>query len=337
MQWEAWESDLPSLPLFRNGIGDDVRDAESVKRVLVIGSGLMGSSIAQVFATAGIGVRLVDVEEKALARATGLIEAGLHSLAEAGMLDEASIPSIISRVIPSTDLSRSAEGVDFVVEVVPEIPELKKKIFSQLSDLLPKETVIASNTSALDIFSIADLQAPERLVITHFFAPAYIVPLVEIVPGPKTSQETVSFAAALMSKVGKSPVVMKRFGPGFIVNRLQKAIGEAALEMIEEGLADPEEIDRAVKYSLGVRLPVVGVVQTFDFQGLDMLLLTMKNYGKVIAFVEDKVNRGYLGAKTSRGIYDYQGRSEIEILRKRDALYLKMLKHLKAIGAFEPV
>jgi 3-hydroxybutyryl-CoA dehydrogenase len=314
-----------------------MKNAESVKRILVVGSGLMGSSIAQVFATAGLEVRLVDVEEKALARAMGLIEAGLCTLAESDMLAEANIPDIVSRVTTSTDLSRSVEGVDFVVEATPEIPELKEGIFSQLGGLLPRETVIASNTSALDIFRLADIGAPERLVIAHFFAPAYIVPLVEIVPGPKTSQETVSLAVGLMTRVGKSPVTMKRFGPGFIVNRLQKAIGEAALEMIEEGLAEPEEIDRAVKYSLGVRLPVVGVVQTFDFQGLDMLLLTMRNYGNVIAFVEDKVSKGDLGVKTSRGIYDYQGRSEIEILRKRDALYLKMLKHLKAIGAFEPV
>jgi 3-hydroxybutyryl-CoA dehydrogenase len=314
-----------------------MRDAESVKKVLVVGSGLMGSSIAQVFAIAGIDVCLVDIEEKALTRALGLIEAGLQSLAEEGFLVQADIPSIISRVMLSTNLSQSAEDVDFVIEVVPEIPELKKKIFSQLSDLLPKQTIIASNTSALDIYSLSDLQAPERLVITHFFAPAYIIPLVEIVPGPKTSKETISFAAALMTRVGKSPVIMKRFGPGFIVNRLQKAIGEAALEMIEEGLAEPAEIDRAVKYSLGVRLPIVGVVQTFDFQGLDMLLMTMKNYGRVISFVEDKVNQGYLGAKTSKGIYDYQGRNEIEILKKRDVLYLKMLKHLQAIDAFKPV
>jgi 3-hydroxybutyryl-CoA dehydrogenase len=314
-----------------------MRGVDSVKKVLIVGSGVMGSSIAQVFAAADIEVALIDVDEKALARAMGLIEAGLQTLADAGVVAGASIPSIVSRVAPSTDLRGSARDVDFIIEAIPEIPELKKKVFSQLGDFCGKEAVIASNTSALDVFSLAEIQAPERLVIAHFFAPAYIIPLVEIVPGPKTSPETVSFASALMSRVGKSPVVMKRFGPGFIVNRLQKAIGEAALAMIEEGLAEPEEIDRAVKYSLGIRLPVVGVVQTFDFQGLDMLLDTMKNYGKVYAFVEDKVAKRHLGAKTAIGIYDYQGRSEIEILKKRDLLYLKMLDHLEKIDAFEPV
>ena len=297
----------------------------------------MGTAIAQVFATAGLEVRLVDVEEKALRRAVGLLEAGLETLVQAGVVSRGNIQDILSRVVPSTSLGESARDADFVFEAVPESPDLKKKIFSQLADLCGPETVIASNTSALDVFSLSDIEAPERLVIAHFFMPAYIIPLVEIVPGPKTSLETIALARGLVERVGKSPVVMKRFGPGFIVNRLQKAIGEAALTMIEEGLAGPEEIDNAVKLSLGIRLPIVGVVQTFDFQGLDMLLQTMKNYGKVSAFIEEKVNQGYLGAKTSRGIYDYHGRTEIEILKKRDELYLKMFGYLQAIGAFQAV
>jgi 3-hydroxybutyryl-CoA dehydrogenase len=158
----------------------------------------------------------------------------------------------------------------------------------------------------LDIFSLVDVKRPERLVITHFFAPAHIIPLVEIVQGPTTSSETISFTATLMEKVGKNPIVMKKFGPGFIVNRIQKAIGEACFEMIEQGLAGPEEIDRAVKLSLGIRLPIVGVVQSMDFNGLDMLLNTMRNDGKIYSFVEERVKKGHLGVKTSKGIYDYR-------------------------------
>jgi 3-hydroxybutyryl-CoA dehydrogenase len=140
-----------------------------------------------------------------------------------------------------------------------------------------------------------------------------------------------------MERLGKRPVVMKKFSPGFIVNRIQKAIGETALQMIEEGVATPDEIDRAMKLTLGIRLPIVGVAQTFDFQGLDMLLDTMRNYGKVFGFIEEKVKNGHLGVKTSKGIYDYQGRDEIEVLRKRDELYLKVLKHLEEIRAFDQV
>jgi 3-hydroxybutyryl-CoA dehydrogenase len=175
------------------------------------------------------------------------------------------------------------------------------------------------------------------LVIAHFFNPAHIIPLVEIVPGSKTSPETVLFTVTLMERVGKSPIVMKKFGPGFIVNRIQKAIREACLEMIEQGLAGPEEIDRAIKLSLGIRLPIVGVVQSMDFNGLDLHLDNMRNYGKTYSFVEERVKKGHLGVKTSKGIYDYQGRSETEILEKRDDLYLKMLEYLQKIHAFDPV
>jgi 3-hydroxyacyl-CoA dehydrogenase len=308
-----------------------------VKSVLVVSSGVMGSSIAQVFATGEWDVTLMDVDRNALTRAMGVIESGLRTLADFGRISETKISSILSRIKPRTDLTEKTGNVDFAIEVVPEVPAIKKKVLAELGDLCAPETVIASNTSALDIFSIAEVKRPERLIISHFFAPAHIIPLVEIVPGARTSPETVSFTAALMERLGKRPVVMKKYWPGFIGNRIQKAIGETVLQMIEEGVATPDEIDRAVKLTLGIRLPIVGVIQTFDFQGLDMLLDTMRNYGKVFGFVEEKVKKGHFGVKTPRGIYDYQGRSEVEILRKRDELYLKMLRHLEEIHAFDPV
>jgi 3-hydroxybutyryl-CoA dehydrogenase len=197
--------------------------------------------------------------------------------------------------------------------------------------------VIASNTSGLDIFSIADVKRPERLIITHFFVPPHIIPLVEIVPGSKTSPEVVSFTRQLMEKIGKSPIVLNEFVPSFIVNRIQNAMGTAVLEMLEKGWASPEDIDRAVKYSLGVRLPVIGVVQTIDFNGLDLIGDILKSIGRESPFIRKRVEQGHLGVKTSKGIYDYGDRSEAEILRKRDGLFLKMLDHLKKIDAFEPV
>jgi 3-hydroxybutyryl-CoA dehydrogenase len=305
--------------------------------VLVVGSGVMGSSIAQVFATGEVDVTLMDVDRTALTRAMGVIESGLKTLADFGKISKTKIPSILSRINPVTGLTEAASDVDFAIEVVPEVPDIKKRVLSQLGELCAPETVIASNTSALDIFSLAEVKGPERLLISHFFAPAHIIPLVEIVPGARTSSGTVSFTAALMERLGKSPVVMKKYWPGFICNRIQKAIGETVLQMIEEGVAAPDEIDRAMKLTLGIRLPIVGVVQTFDFQGLDMLLDTMRNYGKVFGFIDEKVKKGHLGVKTSGGIYDYQGRNEVEILKKRDELYLKMLTCLEEIHAFDPV
>ncbi|MFC1863395.1 3-hydroxyacyl-CoA dehydrogenase family protein [Thermodesulfobacteriota bacterium] len=310
---------------------------KNTRNVLVVGAGVMGNSIALVFASAGVDVILVDIDQRALTRALQIIESSLNSMADFGKVSKNAIPSILSRIRTSTDLNGTAGDADFVIEVVPEVPDLKKKIFSQLDSLFPDNTIIASNTSALDIFNIVDVKRPERLIITHFFAPAHIIPLVEIVPGTKTSPEIILFTADLLREVGKSPVVMKKYGPGFIVNRIQRAIGEATFDMIEEGLAGPEEIDRAIKLTLGIRLPIIGVVQTFDFQGLDMLLDTMRNYGKVYSFIEEKVKQGRHGVKTLKGIYDYEGRNELDIIKKRDKLFLQMMDYLKEINAFEPV
>ncbi len=251
----------------------------------MVGAGVMGSSIAQLISMAGIDVSLVDIDEKAIDRAMGLIKSGMNTMADFGKISKKQIPAMLSRITPTKDLKRVARDADFIIEAVPEVPGIKKEVFAQLDALCPAETVIASNTSGLDIFSITDVKRPERLIIAHFFAPAHIIPLVEVVPGAKTSPQNISLTVDLMEKLGQSPVVIKKYGPGFIVNRIQKAIGEASFDMIEEGLADPGEIDRAIKLSLGIRLLIIGVVQTFDFQGLDMLLDTMKNYGKVYPFL----------------------------------------------------
>lgn len=312
-------------------------DAEDVKRVVVVGAGTMGHSIAQVFAQAGIEVGLVDVDEKCLEHAMRLVKSNLDTLAEFKRVPKGKIPAILKRIHPSTDLAAAAQDVNFVIEAVSEVADIKKNIFSQLNEICSEDVVLASNTSGLNIFSVVEVKKPERLIISHWFAPPHIIPLVEVVPGPMTSPEVVAFTAKLMERLGKKPVVMKEFVRSFIVNRIQNQISLAVLEMLDKGWATPEEIDLAVKSSLGIRLPIVGVVQTYDFTGLDCVLDIMKSYGRIHPLFEEKVKKGYLGAKTSKGIYDYGGRSEEEILRKRDRLYLKMLDCLESINAFEPV
>jgi 3-hydroxybutyryl-CoA dehydrogenase len=140
-----------------------------------------------------------------------------------------------------------------------------------------------------------------------------------------------------MERIGKVPVVMKRFVPGFIVNQIQNAYATPMFNLLGQDLADPEEIDKAVKYVLGIRLPIVGVVQSMDFNGLDTVNNILKRIKLDVPLIDKKVAEGHLGAKTSKGMFDYQGRREEEILKKRDILYLKMLDHLKNIKAFEPV
>jgi 3-hydroxybutyryl-CoA dehydrogenase len=310
---------------------------EKVKRVAVIGAGTMGHSIAQVFAASGIEVNLADVKPEVLDHAFRLMKGNLKTLAGYGKVKEKDIPSILGRIHATTDIMAAARGTDFVLEAVVEIPEVKKKVFKQLDEACGEQTILASNTSGLEIFKIIEVRNPSRTVVTHWFAPPHIIPLVEVAPGPATSPGVLQFTAKLMERIGKKPVVMRQFVQRFIVNRIQNAIILTALEILENNWATPEEIDLAVKTSLGVRLPIVGVVQSLDFNGLNLVNDVLKSIGKNVPLIEEKVKQGHLGPSASKGLFDYGGRSEEEILRKRDTLYLKLLDFLESQEAFDPV
>jgi 3-hydroxybutyryl-CoA dehydrogenase len=312
-------------------------DPQNVKRVAVIGAGVMGHSIAQVFAQAGILVHLVDLKNDLLAHALKLVKSNLRTLADCGRVSPQTIPAILERIRPTTDLAGAVREVDFVLEAVVEIAEAKKKVFAQLEAACPENAVLASNTSGLEIFKIMEVKDPSRVVVTHWFAPPHIIPLVEVVPGPSTAPRVLQFTAELMERVGKKPLVMKQFVRRFIVNRIQNAIVGTALEMITNGWATPEQIDFAVKTSLGIRLPIVGVVQSLDFTGLNLIHDMTRGSGAENPLIEEKVRQGHLGVSTSQGMYDYGGRKEEEILRKRDLLYLKILGFLEGLEAFKPV
>jgi 3-hydroxybutyryl-CoA dehydrogenase len=307
------------------------------KKVAVFGAGTMGPGLALVFALGGHEVALAERKQEALHKAMAVAKDSLATLVAHGTITLAVADRALALVHPTQSAEEAGREADFVMETIDENKDAKTALYADLDGICPDRTVFASNTSSLNVFDLMPLARRSNIVVAHFFAPAHIIPLVEVVPGPQTSPATLAFAVDLLKGAGKTPVVMQRFGPGFIVNRIQRAIGETCMDMVQEGLIEPEEIDRAIKATLGIRLPIVGVMQTFDFQGLDMLLAYQKNVGKVYSFVEERVERGALGAKTSKGIYDYQGRSEADILKKRDELYLKMIDYLTEIGAFEPV
>jgi 3-hydroxyacyl-CoA dehydrogenase len=308
-----------------------------IKKILVVGAGTMGPSIAQVYATGGFEVNLVDLNKDILDRSINSIKSNLNTLAEFGRVKTNEIPDIINRIHPSTDLKEAAKDIDLAVEAVNEIPDVKNKVFSQLSDFCSEDTILASNTSSLNIFKIVKVNKPERLVIQHWYAPPHIIPLVEIVPGRKTSKEVIDLSVQVIEKIGRKPVVLNKYIDQFIVNKIQNAIGGVCFELLMRKITDPETIDAAIKYSLGIRLPIVGVVQTFDFTGLDLVADILKSRGMEVSLINDKIEQGNLGAKTGKGFYDYGGLSEVEILKKRDRKYLKILELLEEIKAFDPI
>lgn len=311
---------------------------DEIKNVTVVGAGNMGHSIAQVYAQSGFEVDLIDLNENVLNRAMKLIKSNLNVLKEFDRVDINTIPSILKHIHPSTNLQGAAKKADLIVEAVSEIPELKMKIFSVLEENCSESTILASNTSTLDIYKILkEIKNPKRLITHHWFAPPHIIPLVEIAPGRKTSIDVVDLSKEIMEKLGKKPIVMKKFTPNYIVNRIQNAISAAMYELILREIATAEQIDLAIKTSLGIRLPIVGIVQSQDFTGLDLIKDIQKDMGIKVSIIDEKVEKGHLGAKSGKGFYKYYGQSEEEILQKRDRLYLKMLNYLEKINAFEPI
>jgi 3-hydroxybutyryl-CoA dehydrogenase len=310
-----------------------------VKRVAVVGAGTMGSGISLSFAIAGYEVSMMSRTQKTLDHSSHVMKSSLATLVEYGSVKESEIPSILSRVHSTTDLAAAVKDVQFVTEVVAEIPDVKKQIIGQLDEYCAADTIISSSTSGLDVFAIAAdaMKRPERLVMAHWYTPPHIIPLVEVAPGEKTSSDITKLTAAILEKVGKVPIVMKRFLPGFVANKIQHAYASAMFALLSSEVVEIGDIDKAVKYVYGIRLPIVGIVQSMDFNGLDTVNNICKTLKLDVPIIEKNVAAGNLGAVTGKGIYDYQGRSEEEILKKRDTLYLKMYDFLKSINAFEPV
>jgi len=312
-------------------------ELDKIKRILVVGAGTMGHAIAQVYATAGFEVDLVDLNQKVLDNAMNKIKSNLSLLVEYKHVKSGEFSNILNRIHPSTDLKVAAQNCDLVLEAVSEDRNVKRDVFSQLNEFCSEDIILASNTSELNIFNVAKVKNPKRLVIHHWFHPPYIIPLVEIVAGRKTSSEVIDISFKLLEKIGKKPLILKKFTNAFIVNKIQQAINSAVFALLIQGIASPEEIDMAIKNSVGIRLPFAGVAQNLDFVGLDVVYDIIKNMGMDLALLKNKVKNGQLGAKTSKGFYDYQGRTEEEILTKRDKLYLQMLDFLKQMNAFKPI
>jgi 3-hydroxybutyryl-CoA dehydrogenase len=306
---------------------------QDIKNVLIVGAGTMGHSLALLFARGGFEVNLVDKDQAALEKAANLIDSARKTLVKADFISVKEEERIGTLINTTSDMRAAARDSDFAIEAVDEDPTVKRDVFTLLDSYCPKHTILASNTSGLDIFKILSIRRPEKVIITHFFAPPHIIPLVEVVPGQYTEKETVDSVMQLLQSLGKEPLLLKQFITGFIVNRIQRAISREAFSLVDQNYASIEDVDRAIKKSLGVRLPTVGILQTYDFTGLDVYYkicqenpIELTRSSGPPNIVKEKVELGEFGVKTGRGLYDYSGKKREEILQRRDLNYIKILK-----------
>ena len=282
----------------------------TIKNITVLGSGIMGHGIAQVSAMAGYTVVLRDIEQQFLDKAMEKIKWSLDKLVSKQKITEQQGTEIFSRIKPVVDLKEALKDCDLMIEVVPEIMELKKKVYAEVDKVALAKTVFASNTSTLPITEIASTTSrPERFIGIHFFNPPQLMKLVEVIPGQKTSKELVDTTINFVRSVSKEPVLCKKDVPGFIVNRLFiPLVHEAAYAMDRTG-ATKEEIDSAVKFRL--HFPM-GIFELADFTGMDVIhKATIEMYSrdnKVInphPLIEKLFNEKKLGQKSGEGFYKY--------------------------------
>ena len=302
-----------------------------IQKVMVIGAGTMGHALVQTFAQGGFWVYCVDTDETILKKALGLIRAGLATSENQGIIEKGASKAALEKIRTFVGFGQVPRDPDLIVETIYEDEHAKKELFEKIDQLFPLEAIIASNTSYLNVFEFARIREPGRFIITHWFAPPHIIPVVEVVKGPQTSSDTVHQMMSLLKKLGKKPILLEKYIPGFIVNRLQRMIGKEVFSLIDNGTISPRDLDTAVKYSLGIRIHVVGVVQRYDYAGLDFSLRTQKNEFISKEFnetpsktLEALVKAGHLGVKSGRGFYDYGGKPQEEILRDRDSRLLKV-------------
>lgn len=281
-----------------------------VRRIAVLGAGLMGHGIAQVAAQAKFEVSLRDIKQEFLDKGISMINDSLQKFSKKGLIKESEINETLSRIRPTLDLKEAVENSDLIIEVAPENLDLKRGLFSEVDKLAKPNAIIASNTSSISITELASAtKRPEKFCGMHFFNPPQLMKLVEIIRGVKTSDETVNAVVEVVKKMGKEPIVVKKDVPGFVVNRILVPALNEAMYLVWEGVAEPEDIDKAVK--LGLNWPM-GPLYLADYLGHDTTLAIMeifeKEFGekfKPCPILKQMVRAGLLGRKSGKGFYDW--------------------------------
>jgi 3-hydroxybutyryl-CoA dehydrogenase len=313
-----------------------VKQINGIRRVAILGLGTMGHGIAQTFALAGYEAACFDESATARASLVERVRANLAAFVDAGLLASERVDAVLARLFVAGTDAEALTDVQFVTEAIPEDLAAKQALLARLERIVAPETILASNSSSFPIsLSGSLLRRPERALVTHWFNPPHLTPVVEVVPSPRTAVDVVETTMRLLRDIGKLPIHLRRELPGFLVNRVQVAIQREVWDLVDQGVAAPEEVDAAIRGTIGFRFAALGPLEIHDFAGLDIQLTTYRNLIAEIrsdtlppAVIEQLVADGRLGAKTEGGFYDYPPERLAARRSRRDALLLELWKLL---------
>jgi len=309
-------------------------------KVAVIGAGTMGHALALVFALGGHEVRLTDSSMTTLEKSGPLMEAALATLVAADEAPaEAGAEWLHHRVTRLPNLAETVEEADLIIEAIIEQPDAKRALFAEIDRHAPSAAIIASNTSYLDPFPLIPARRQARSLIMHWYTPPYLVDLVDIVGGLETDPRVVAFAREFCEGMGKMPIVMRKFIPGYVANRVQSAIALEVQKLLDEGIASAEEIDTAIIEGIALRLPILGVLAKADFTGLGFTQTSLRNRmyePPPVRGRSDTVDRlvaeGRTGVMAGAGFYDWGGQDPATLFEARDRRLLELKRALRSIG-----
>ena len=304
-----------------------------MENITVLGAGVMGHGAAQLFAQAGKNVRIRARHETSLEKARELITNSFKIMVKKEMLAQKEMDHALARITYTTDLLEAIQDADFILESIPEVLEQKLDTYEIIENTVSEKTIISSNTSTFQLEALTqNAKHPERFIVTHFFNPPQLVPVVEIVKFEKTDENIINTTYNLMKEIGKSPVVLNKEITGFIVNRVQVAMLREALYLMEEGVATAEDIDIAMKGSMGFKWAFCGPMESQDLAGLQTteamvgnIMEELSNARDVPSFLAEMVENDQLGIRTNQGFYKYDDRGE-EAIHTRDDHFLDLLK-----------
>lgn len=306
--------------------------------VAVIGAGKMGLGIAQAFAAKGFQVMLVSLfDDKLRGDALECISGNLNILCDHGVICAAQVPDILGRVTVVEEIEAVGSFANIVFECVVENLDIKQEFFKNLDAFCSEEIILATNTSALSVTQIAEKSIRrERIIGTHFWNPPYLIPLVEIIKTDCVADWVVEKTHAILVEAGKKPVLVKKDVPGFIGNRMQHALFREALSIMEKGIADPEDIDNAIKYGFGMRMGIAAPMEVMDMGGMDLtyaihsyLFPHLENAAEPLDIEKEKIEKGELGFKTGKGLFSWSA-EDMETANRN--LTAGLIKVAQALG-----